>query len=202
MEDNDGVRDGIVALLNGSPGFKCLGTFPTAKKALAQIPSIKPHVVLMDINLPDMNGIECVRRLKEHAPETQIIMFTVNNDTDSVFHALQNGATGYLTKGTPAADVLAAIKEVHEGGAPMSSQIARKVVQSFYKPQPETVSESAHLTDREKQILDLVCGGYQYKEIGAVLDITVNTVHTHIRNIYDKLQVRSRTEALLKWRKM
>lgn len=149
----------------------------------------------MDINLPGLSGVECVRRLKPVLNSMQIIMLTVYQNTEHVFNALTAGATGYLLKQTPPSELLAAIKDVHGGGSPMSSHIARKIVQSFQKPAP-AAAEAENLSPREAQVLDLLAKGYLYKEIADQLNLTYATVHTHIRHIYEKLHVRSRTEAV------
>ena len=149
----------------------------------------------MDINLPGLSGVECVRQLKPVLPATQIIMLTVYQNTKHVFDALAAGATGYLLKQTPPTELLAAIKDVQSGGSPMSSHIARKIVQSFQKPAP-AANDAEHLSPREAQVLDLLAKGFLYKEIADQLNLTYATVHTHIRHIYEKLHVRSRTEAV------
>jgi DNA-binding NarL/FixJ family response regulator len=195
VEDDSGVRASLVKLIDGSPGFRCLSQHPSAESALQDLPKTGPDVVLMDINLPGLSGVECVRRLKPILRATQIIMLTVYQNTEHVFNALTAGATGYLLKQTPPADLLAAIKDVHGGGSPMSSHIARKIVQSFQKPAP-AAKEAENLSPREAQVLDLLARGYLYKEIADQLHLTYATVHTHIRHIYEKLHVRSRTEAV------
>jgi len=167
----------------------------TGEDGLAKIPGIQPDVVLMDINLPGMNGVECVRRLKPLVPATQIIMLTVYQNAENIFNALAAGATGYLLKQTPPEELLTAIQEVHAGGSPMSSHIARKIVQSFQRP-VTTSSESQTLTPREAEVLELLAKGFLYKEIADATKVTYATVHTHIRHIYEKLHVRSRTEAV------
>ena len=151
----------------------------------------------MDINLPGMNGVECVRRLKPLLPATQVIMLTVYQNTDHIFNALAAGATGYLLKQTPPAELLAAIRNVHAGGSPMSSHIARKIVQSFQQA-PAASAGATSLSPREAEVLDLLAKGYLYKEIAETMQVTYATVHTHIRHIYEKLHVRSRTEAVAK----
>lgn len=162
-----------------------------------EIPKVKPEVVLMDINLPGANGVECVRRLKPHCPTTQIIMLTVYQKTEHIFNALAAGATGYMLKQTPPSELLTAIKEVHGGGSPMSSHIARKIVQSFQQPAP-ACAEAESLSPREAEVLDLLAKGFLYKEIADQMKVSYATVHTHIRHIYEKLHVRSRTEAVAK----
>ncbi|HZT22049.1 MAG TPA: response regulator transcription factor [Verrucomicrobiae bacterium] len=195
VEDNPQVRSTLARLIDGSPGFCCVSRHADAESALAEIPKIKPAVVLMDINLPGASGVECVRRLKPQLPQTQIIMLTVYQNTENIFNALAAGATGYLLKQTPPEELLEAIRDVHQGGSPMSSHIARKIVQSFQQPAP---AEAQNLTPREAEILDLLAQGFLYKEIADKIQVSYATVHTHIRHIYEKLHVRSRTEAVAK----
>ncbi len=197
IEDNARFRGGLEKLVRSNPDFECVSAHATAEAAVADLPAARPHVVLMDINLPGMNGVECVRRLKPLLPETQIMMLTVYENTELIFQALSAGATGYLLKQTPPADLLAAIRDVHAGGSPMSSHIARKIVQSFQKP-PPSGTEAALLSSRESEVLELLAKGYLYKEIADKLGLTYATVHTHIRHVYEKLHVRSRTEAVAK----
>ncbi len=200
VEDDTRIRNGLVALVDGSEGFSCASVHFSAEDALREIPRVLPHVVLMDINLPNMDGVECVVQLKEKLPDVQVIMLTVFEDADMIFSALAAGASGYLLKRTPSDQILGAIKDVHNGGSPMTSQIARKVVQSFKKPfsqRPDTSS----LTPREEEILKALAAGSRDKEIAEALFISIDTVHSHLRKIYDKLHVRSRTEAVLKYLK-
>jgi DNA-binding NarL/FixJ family response regulator len=197
VEDDSGVRTTLAKLIDSSPGFRCLSQHPSAEAALQDLPKANPEVVLMDINLPGLNGVECVRRLKPVLPGTQIIMLTVYQNSEHIFKALEAGATGYLLKQTPPAELLAGIRDVRNGGSPMSSHIARKIVQSFQRPAP-TARDNEHLSPREAEVLDLLAKGYLYKEIAEQTGITYATVHTHIRHIYEKLQVRSRTEAVAK----
>lgn len=197
VEDNSGVRGSLTRLINGAPGFSCVSQHASAEDALADIPKVQPKVVLMDINLPGINGVECVRRLKPQLPDSQFIMLTVYQNTEHIFQALAAGATGYLLKQTPPAELLAAMKDVLSGGSPMNSHIARKIVQSFQRPAPAT-SATVNLSPRESEVLDLLAKGYLYKEIGDRMGLSYATVHTHIRHIYEKLQVRSRTEAVAK----
>jgi DNA-binding NarL/FixJ family response regulator len=196
VEDDAGVRSSLAKLINGSPGYQCVSQHGSAENALQEIPRIKPDVTLMDINLPGINGVECVRRLKPLLPAMQIIMLTVYQNTENIFNALAAGATGYLLKQTPPAELLAAIQSVHAGGSPMSSHIARKIVQSFQQ-QPSSPKDQG-LSPREVQVLNLLAKGYLYKEIAENMQVTYATVHTHIRHIYEKLHVRSRTEAVAK----
>ena len=198
VEDDPQVRGSLAKLIDGAPGFRCVSRHPSAEEALKEIPRILPGVVLMDINLPGLNGVECVRRLKPQLPGTQIIMLTVYQNTEHIFNALAAGATGYMLKQTPPAELLTAIKEVHAGGSPMSSHIARKIVQSFQQPAPAPVAGAASLSPREAEVLDLLAKGFLYKEIADSMKVTYATVHTHIRHIYEKLHVRSRTEAVAK----
>jgi DNA-binding NarL/FixJ family response regulator len=197
VEDDGGVRASLARLIDSSPGFRCLSQHASAESALEELPKAKPEVILMDINLPGINGVECVRRIKPVMPGTQIIMLTVYQNTEHIFNALTAGATGYMLKQTPPAELLAAIRDVHGGGSPMSSHIARKIVQSFQRPAP-AAREADQLSPREAEVLDLLAKGYLYKEIAERTGLTYATVHTHIRHIYEKLQVRSRTEAVAK----
>ena len=197
VEDDPQVRSSLAKLIDSSPGYRCVSRHGSAENALVEIPKVKPDVTLMDINLPGINGVECVRRLKPQLPGTQMIMLTVYQNTEHIFNALAAGATGYMLKQTPPAELLAAIKEVHAGGSPMSSHIARKIVQSFQQPAPTTVA-AASLSPREAEVLDLLAKGFLYKEIADQMKVSYATVHTHIRHIYEKLHVRSRTEAVAK----
>jgi DNA-binding NarL/FixJ family response regulator len=197
VEDDAGVQTSLARLIDSSPGFRCQSRHPSAEQALEELPKNNPDVVLMDINLPGVNGVECVRRLKPLLPRTQIIMLTVYQNTENIFNALTAGATGYLLKQTPPAELLAAIRDVHSGGSPMSSHIARKIVQSFQRPAP-AARETENLSPRETEVLDLLAKGYLYKEIAEKTGLSYATVHTHIRHIYEKLQVRSRAQAVAK----
>ncbi len=200
VEDNTKVRESLTALISGSDGFRCVGSFPNAETALAKLPSDWPDVVLMDINLPKMSGIECVSALKALRPALQIIMVTVYLENEKIFQSLVAGASGYLIKQTPPAEILEAIADVHRGGSPMSSNIARKLVQYVAQvAQVTKPAEKMELSPREHEILCLLAKGYQYKEIAESLTISVETVRTHLRNIYEKLHVRSRTEAVVKF---
>jgi DNA-binding NarL/FixJ family response regulator len=196
VEDEMQIREGMALLINGSEGFSCGHTFSSAEEAIEKIPSLSLDVVLMDIHLPVKSGIECIAELKPLCSHTQFIMFTSFEDTESVFSALKVGATGYLTKTTQPSKILDALVDVHKGGSPMSSHIARKIVSSFHTT--DSNAELQKLSAREKEILELLSGGYRYKEIADKLFLSTETVRTHIRNIYEKLQVNSRTEALNK----
>jgi DNA-binding NarL/FixJ family response regulator len=197
VEDDPAVRTSLARLIDSSPGYRCVSQHPDAESALREIPRVNPNVTLMDINLPVLNGVECVRRLKPLLPGTQIIMLTVYQNTENIFNALAAGATGYLLKQTPPADLLDAIRDVNNGGSPMSSHIARKIVQSFQQPSPRAGGAQS-LSPREAQVLDLLAKGFLYKEIADTMGVTYATVHTHVRHIYEKLHVRSRTEAVAK----
>jgi len=197
VEDDSEVRNSLARLIGGSPGYRCVSKYASAEQALQEIPKIKPDVTLMDINLPGMNGVECVRQLKPLMPAMQIIMLTVYQNTENIFNALAAGATGYMLKQTPPVELLAAIQNVHAGGSPMSSHIARKIVQSFQQAPPANANDQ-NLSPREAQVLDLLAKGYLYKEIADAMQVTYATVHTHIRHVYEKLHVRSRTEAVAK----
>ncbi len=198
VEDDAGIRENLVELLNSSPGYHCVGACASGEEALAQIPHWRPEVVLMDINLPRMSGIECVTRLKARVPELLVLMLTVYEDGDSIFRALKAGASGYLIKRVATDKLLNAIDDVCAGGAPMSCHIARKVVQFFHQAGPsDEVSEN--LSPRETEILELLVAGCFFKEIADQLGISSETVRTHVNHIYRKLHVRSRTEAVVKY---
>jgi DNA-binding NarL/FixJ family response regulator len=198
VEDDRRVRESLAVLINGTAGFCCLGAFPNAEQALKQLPLAWPDVVLMDINLPEMSGIECTAKVKVLNPELQIIMLTVDVESEIIFKSLLAGASGYLIKQTPPAEILAAIADVHRGGSPMSSDIARKVVE--YVQQSRSPAEgTTSLSKREHEILVCLSKGHQYKEIADELSISVSTVRTHLRHVYKKLHARSRTEAVVKF---
>jgi DNA-binding NarL/FixJ family response regulator len=198
VEDDPGVRSSLVKLINSSPGYRCVSQHASAENALDEIPKLKPDVTLMDINLPGLSGVECVRKLKPLLPRTQVIMLTVYQNTENIFKALAAGATGYMLKQTPPAELLAAISDVNAGGSPMSGHIARKIVQSFQQAPPEPYNPAEALSPREAEVLDLLAKGFLYKEIADQMKISYATVHTHIRHVYEKLHVRSRTEAVAK----
>ena len=201
VEDNDQLRATLARLLNRAEGFQCLGQYPDAETALAALPAARPDVVLVDINLPGMNGVELVRRLQQAAPQILAVMLTAYEDTDNIFNALAAGAAGYLLKRAPRSELLEAIREVRRGGSPMTTHIARKVVQSFQRtsPAPPAAGGGDTLSTREQEVLDLLSQGFLYKEIADKLGISYETVHTYIRRIYEKLQVRTRTEAVAKF---
>ncbi len=198
VEDNDKIREGLGVLINASPEFSCTATYETAEEALRRIPRSRPDVVLMDIGLPGMSGIECVEELKSKAPGVQVMMLTVYEDDDRVFKSLVAGATGYVLKNTMPAQLLEAIRDLHNGGSPMSNGIARKVVNAF-KDMGTSSKELENLSEREVEVLSLVAKGYRDREVAEKFFISVETVRKHLRNIYQKLHVRSRTEAVLKY---
>ena len=198
VEDQEPLRNTLARVIDRADGFECASHYGSAEDALKDLPNVRPQVVLMDINLPGMNGVECVRQVKQALPDTQVIMLTVYEDTENIFNALAAGASGYLLKRTPRAELLEAIHEVQRGGSPMTTHIARMVVQSFLKPasKPEPTAE---LSPREREVLDLLSQGLMYKEIADKIGVSYETVHTYIRRIYEKLQVRTRTEAVAKF---
>jgi DNA-binding NarL/FixJ family response regulator len=197
VEDAAGVREGLVRLLDSAPGFRCLASYPDAESALADIPKQIPEVVLMDIDLPGMNGVDCVRKLKALLPDVRVVMLTVYENPEKIFDALSAGAVGYLLKKRLAEDLLAAIQDACAGGAPMSSQIARKVVQFFQQIPASSSMES--LSARELEVLDLLAKGFLVKEIADRTGLGYGTVRTYIRRIYEKLQVHSRSQAVAKY---
>jgi DNA-binding NarL/FixJ family response regulator len=198
VEDNQGLREQLVQILNSAADIRCVGAFGSAEDALKQIPARNPDVVLMDIKLPGMSGIDCVTRLKAIMPQVQIIMVTVYEDSESLFRALKAGANGYLVKSSPPKQLLEAVRDVYAGGSPMSSHIARKVVQHFHLLGPSP-AEAENLSPREQQVLALLASGFIYKEIGDKLKIGVETVRTHVKSICQKMHVRNRLEAVAKW---
>jgi DNA-binding NarL/FixJ family response regulator len=198
VEDDEEIRANLTHRISGSAAFSLVHSYPDAESALADLPQREPEVVLMDINLPGMDGVECVRQLKEKMPQVQFIMLTVYEDSNRLFQSLMAGASGYLLKRTPHTKLLAAIREVYEGGSPMTPQIARRVVQHFRK-MPEPASDLKKLTPREKDVLDQLSKSFRYKEIVDNLGISNGTLHSYIRSIYEKLRVHSRTEAVVKY---
>ncbi len=198
VEDNEQLRGTLAKVINRAEGFRCPSHYGDAESAVEGLPKDRPEVVLMDINLPGMNGVECVRRLKQIMPQTQVVMLTVYEDTENIFNALAAGAAGYLLKRTKTAELLEAIREVQRGGSPMTTHIARKVTQSFQRAGPSP-QPTENLSEREQEVLDCLSQGLIYKEIAEKLGISYETVHTYIRRIYEKLQVRTRTEAVAKF---
>jgi len=198
VDDEAELREQIAAYVDHAPGFCCVRACASAEEALRWLPQDRPDVVLMDINLGVMDGIECVQRLKPQLPQTQIVMLTVFEDTDRIFRALAAGATGYLLKRLSPPRLLDAIREVHAGGSPMSATIARKIVTSFQHPPPRP-DPAAELSPREREVLEGLAEGRAYKEIADKLGVRIHTVRNYIRRIYEKLHVRSRTEAVAKF---
>ena len=198
VEDDALGLEILASIVDSAPGFQCVSRHGDAESALELLPDVQPDVVLMDIHLPGQTGVECVRQLKPRMPHTQFLMQTVYEDTNHIFQALTAGATGYLIKNTSGKELIAAIREIHRGGSPMASNIARKVVQSFLPP-PVSPEEQT-LTARERQVLELLAEGQLYKEIAEVLHLSVHTVSTHIRGIYEKLHVKSRSQAIARYR--
>jgi DNA-binding NarL/FixJ family response regulator len=198
IEDNAEVRASMLKIL-AVPECKCVGAFPSGEEALIAIPKLKPQVVLMDIGLKGMDGVECVRQLGKVMELPQILMLTVHEDPDSIFNSLAAGAAGYLLKPVRATQLLAAVKDVYAGGAPMTSNIARKVVQSFKRFAPTAKPAAENLSPREVEVLDYLVKGFSYKETSDVMGISYSTVHTHIERIYHKLHVQSRAQAVARY---
>jgi len=198
VEDVAETREALSALIQGAEGLVCVRAVATGEAAVRELPPLAPDVVLMDIKLPGMSGIQAVAQLKRLLPHLQVLMLTTYEDTDLIFDSLRAGASGYLLKKTPPAEILQAIGQVYEGGSPMSVHVARKVVNHFQQIR-NPASEVERLTPREREILDLLAKGYRYKEIVDHLQISLSTVRTHIRAVYDKLHVQSRTEAVVKF---
>jgi len=197
VEDVSELRESMAKFFRCSPGFRCVSAYGTMETALRLLPADKPQVILMDINLAGKSGIECVSRLKPVMPDTQIVMLTVFEDSESIFQALSAGATGYLLKRLSPEKLLEAIRDVMAGGSPMSASIARKIVRSFQKPAPQVSKHD--LSPREKQVLELLARGEGYKQIAGELGISIDTVRTYIRRIYEKLFVHTRTQAVAKY---
>jgi DNA-binding NarL/FixJ family response regulator len=200
VEDDEQVRENLARLVGEANGFECVATFPSGEQALESWPRRAPDVVVMDINLPGISGVECVRQIKSKFPEVHVVMLTVYDDSERIFQALQMGASGYLLKRSTTAEILHAIEDVHGGGAPMSSYIARKVVQSF-RQQGASDKPAENLSKRETDVLDYVSRGYTNKEIADALGLKVETVRGYLKTTYSKLHVRSRTEAAMKFRR-
>jgi len=198
VEDDRRVRESLSVLINGTENIRCVSSHSNGEEAIEHIVFKKPDVVLMDINLPGISGIECVRKLKAQLPQVQILMLTMYEDDEKVFQSLVAGASGYLVKRTSPSELLNAIQEVHSGASPMSGKIARTVVEYFHK-QKQTSPQQEPLSRREEEILRLLSKGYRYKEIADALAISFETVRSHLKNIYDKLHVHSRTEAVVKY---
>jgi len=209
VDDDNRLRSGLVEIVNSDPECVCVGAFGSGEEAVERAPALKPQVAVMDINLPGMDGIECVRQLSELLPSLQIVMLTVYQDTNNLFRALAAGAHGYLVKPARARDLLAAIRDIHQGGAPLTSALARKVVDAFREqttPASSAASgaaagggESSDLAPREEEVLDLLAQGFSYKEIADKLNVAFATVHTYVLRIYKKLHVRSKNAAVARW---
>jgi DNA-binding NarL/FixJ family response regulator len=198
VEDEPKTRENLILLLGEAKGLKCLSAYATGEEALRGIPVVKPEVALVDINLPGVSGIDCVAKLKSKMPELLVIMLTTYEQHDLIFKSLRAGASGYLIKNMPPEELIEAFELVHAGGAPMSMQIARTVVDYFHKTQ-KSASEIEKLTQREQEILSLLAKGLLYKEIAGDLGIAFHTVRAHIRNIYEKLHIQSRAQAVKKF---
>lgn len=198
VEDDARMRELLRLLLDGTPGFRCAATFPSVEMALQGMPDPPPAVLLLDINLPGIRGSAGVRLLREEFPSLQILMLTVYAEDDLLFEAVCHGAVGYLLKRTPPATLLAAITEAHEGGAPMSPEVARRILTVFRTLQPAPAPPDTPLTPQEGRLLRLMADGHGYESAGANLGITVNTVRKHVRSIYEKLHVHSKSEAVSK----
>ncbi|MGD1029931.1 MAG: response regulator transcription factor [Opitutaceae bacterium] len=198
VEDDAEIREMLSRIVRRTPQFALLGAFPDAETALAAIPNLAPDVMVMDLQLPGMSGIDCIRVLKQKLPAIQVLVFTVFSDSDLVFRALEAGASGYLLKRTARRDVVEAIEQVWGGGAPMTGEIARMVVDSFRRVRP-SLGPSRQLTPREEEVLGLLAKGYVTKEVADALSLSSDTVRFHLKHVYEKLHVHSRTEALIKY---
>jgi len=200
VDDDEGIRSSLAALIRRAPDLEVTGQYADGATALKEIPAHPPDVVLMDINMPGPKGDECVRQLKAELPRVQFLMLTVYEDSESLFNSLRAGASGYLLKRTAPAKLIEAVRDVHAGGAPLSPQLARRVVQFFSKPTQEE-SGLTRLTPGEREFLDQLAGGYAYKEIADRMNISIDTVRSYVRTVYEKLHVHSRTEAVVKYLK-
>ena len=198
IEDDEWIRENLASRIRQSPGYAFAGAYRTAEQALLELPAKAPDVVLMDINLPKMDGIECVRQLKMLIPQAQVLMLTVYEDSDKIFNSLLAGASGYLLKRTPQAEILEGIADVYKGNSPMTGHIARKVVQ-YFNQRGTAGSEVEKLSKREREVLEQLARGVPYKEIAGVLSVSIDTVRVHIKGIYGKLHVHSRGEAVAKF---
>lgn len=201
VEDNDAVREGLAQLVDAREGMTCVATCRDGEEAVNKLPSMKPDVVLLDINLPKLDGIQCLSKLKPQLETVQFIMLTVHADDERIFESLRRGATGYLLKRARPEQILAAVVEAREGGAPMSSYIARRVIQTFAEKESRASRDEPlpALSPREREVLTMLSRGDRFKEIADNLGVSIETVRTHVRRVYDKLQVRSRTEAVVKF---
>jgi DNA-binding NarL/FixJ family response regulator len=197
-EDNRNLREGLYQLIDGTDGFQCVGAFANCDRILKQIEETKPDVVLMDIELPGISGIEAVKILKEKYPAVKVLMETIFEDNNKIFDSICNGAEGYILKNTPPALILSSIKEIYDGGAPMTPSVASKVLKMFKNNSFSSLKETTNLTERESEILKALVEGMSYKMISVTCFISVDTVSGHIKNIYKKLQVHSKSEAVVK----
>ena len=200
VEDSQEVREGIAFLLNASSGFECVGTFSTGEAALSDLVGVDPDVVLMDIGLPGISGIECIRKLKQDSPDLEFLMLSVFEDAERIFDSIKAGASGYLIKSTPPAKIMEGIEEIHNGGSPMSNQIARRVLDSL-RPEPTECLSLAKLSKKERVVLEKLAEGLLYKEIANKLSVSVHTVRSQVHSIYKKLHVGNRIEAIEKIRR-
>ena len=200
VEDNRDLLVSLKRMLDNATGYRCVCLCSTAEEALREMPAAAPDVVLMDIQLPNRSGVECTRRLRDLLPATQVLILTVYEDSDSIFNALKAGASGYLLKRSSPSEILQAITEVKDGGSPMSSQIARKVVGSFCEPSKNAHSAEASLSEREAEVLTYMSQGLTEKEIADAMHVSINTTKSHRKHIYQKLHVRSRAEMLLRYK--
>ena len=198
FEDNRSLLEGLMAMIGGTPGFECVGAFPNCNNILKNISHVKPHVVLMDIEMPGINGIEAVGMIKEEFPEIKILMETIFDDDEKIFNSICAGAEGYILKNTSPAEIMEAIKDIHEGGGPMTPSIANRVLKMVKNRPDASAKESFDLTDREKEILVCLVKGMSYKMVADTCFISIETVNVHIKNIYRKLQVHSKSEAVAK----
>lgn len=198
VEDNDALRQWLAILIAGADGFESLGAFSSAEVALPRLASLRPDVLLLDRHLPGMSGVQLARQVKERFPTVQILMLTIEDHPEEIFEALEAGASGYLVKRQSPTSILAAIQEVHRGGAPMSSQVARLVVEHFHaRGRRKAVADG--LTPRERDTLELLARGFRTREIAEQLEVTADTIHTHLSHIYEMLHVRGRAEAVAKY---
>jgi DNA-binding NarL/FixJ family response regulator len=198
FEDNRNLRESLFQLIDGSNGFRCVGAFPNCDRLIQNIKESRPDVVLMDIEMPGLSGIEAIKILKENFPEIKVLMETIFEDNNKIFDSICNGAEGYILKNTAPVLILSAIKDIYDGGAPMTPSVASKVLKMFKKNSTTTLKEETGLTEREKEILALLVEGMSYKKIAATCFISTETVSGHIKNIYRKLQVHSKSEAVVK----
>ena len=198
FEDNRNLREGLFHLINGTEGYQCVGSFANCDRLVKHLEDARPDVVMMDIEMPGISGIEGVKIIKENFPEIKILMETIFEDDNKIFESICNGAEGYILKNTPPAEILNAIKEIYQGGAPMTPSVASKVLKMFKQKTALEVSESFDLTDREREILRYLTEGMSYKMVASTCNISIETVSGHIKNIYKKLQVHSKSEAVIK----